>query len=696
MAFPSDVESSEDTHTLTASARSYLNPSNTLVLSAPSQVQSFLASEYSGTQFWALDAANAQAFINGQAYRGYQLNPDGKVGLSYINLPAGTWYIGVYNPTLTGTQTTVTYNELSAVSFPGEVFQNNVPMAVNGNPGAWRSQGFTITGNPDLYIETEGTGGKFMIMNPSQYQAFSSAYGNGFFGGTYSYTYALGGTSGGPDTEIEGQLKLSPGTWYLLWLNDSQTWQGGAGNISAFGSGTGGNSLATVPTDTTAPSLIATSPPDGATAVDTAANFVLTFDEAVRAGTGAIQIHNKDGSLAANISVSDTSQVTFSANSVVVNPSSDLSAGVHYITIAAGVVMDLAGNSFAGIGSTGFDFTVARFKATSNVSVANFAVNAGGWSSEDKYPRHVADVNGDGYADIVGFGQAGTLVSYGSASGTFSAPVTAVANFGQTQGWSSDNAFHRQLIDVNRDGRADIVGFGIGGVLVSIAQADGSFAAPKLGSTNFNQANGWSSEDAFTRTLADVNGDGFADVVGFGIAGTFVALGKGDGTFGAANFALANFGANQGWTSDNNFHRTVADVNGDGRADVIGFGIAGTLVALGQANGTFGAPTLAQANFGTSQGWSTQDAFARVAGDVNGDGKADVVGFGIAGTYVSYGQADGSFSAAAFDVANFGANQGWTSDNILHRELADVNNDKRADVVGFGFNGVFVSTAVGG
>ena len=328
--------------------------------------------------------------------------------------------------------------------------------------------------------------------------------------------------------------------------------------------------------------------------------------------------------------------------------------------------------------------------------VNNFAVNAGGWSSEDKFPRHVADVNGDGYADIVGFGAAGTLVAYGSASGAFSAPVTAVANFGQAQGWSSDNAFHRQLVDVNHDGRADIVGFGIGGVLVSLAQSDGSFAAPALGSTNFNQANGWSSEDAFTRTLADVNGDGFADVVGFGIAGTFVALGKGDGTFGAAAFALANFGANQGWTSDNTFHRTVADVNGDGRADVIGFGIAGTLVALGQANGSFAAPTLAQANFGTQQGWSSQDAFARAVGDVNGDGKADVVGFGIAGTFVSYGQADGSFSAAAFDVANFGANQGWTSDNVLHRELADINKDGRADIVGFGYNGVFASAAFAG
>ena len=328
--------------------------------------------------------------------------------------------------------------------------------------------------------------------------------------------------------------------------------------------------------------------------------------------------------------------------------------------------------------------------------VSNFAVNAGGWSSEDKYPRHVADVNGDGYADIVGFGQAGTLVAFGSASGAFSTPVTQIANFGQAQGWSSDNAFHRQLIDVNLDGRADIVGFGIGGVLVSLAQADGSFAAPKLGSSNFNAANGWSSEDAFTRTLADVNGDGFADVVGFGIGGTFVALGKGDGTFGNANFALANFGANQGWTSDNTFHRTVADVNGDGKADIVGFGIAGTLVALGQADGTFATPTLAQANFGTQQGWSTQDAFTRAVGDVNGDGRADVVGFGIAGTYVSYGLADGSFSAAAFDVANFGANQGWTSDNILHRELADLNKDGRADIVGFGYNGVFASAALSG
>jgi hypothetical protein len=288
------------------------------------------------------------------------------------------------------------------------------------------------------------------------------------------------------------------------------------------------------------------------------------------------------------------------------------------------------------------------------------------------------------------------LVALGQANGTFAAPVVAVANFGVNQGWTSDNIFRREMADVNGDGRDDIVGFGTFGVQVALAQSNGTFSAPTLGSNNFNPANGWASQDGFARTLADVNGDGRADIVGFGIAGTFVALGTGTGTFGAANFVLANFGVNQGWTSNNRFHREVGDVNGDGRADIVGFGTAGTLVALGQANGTFAAPVFALNNFGTNQGWSSQDAFTRDLADVNGDGRDDIVGFGVAGTLVSYGLSNGLFAAAEFELANFGANQGWTSDNIFHRELADVNGDGRADIVGFGQNGVFAAIAFDG
>lgn len=330
-----------------------------------------------------------------------------------------------------------------------------------------------------------------------------------------------------------------------------------------------------------------------------------------------------------------------------------------------------------------------QFSSPGGVLLNNFAVGAGGWSSQDLYPRHIADVNGDGFNDIVGFGQAGVWVSFGSANGSFRAAGLAVSSFGPTAGWTSDNQFHRELADVNGDGRADIVGFGAAGTFVSLARADGTFDNPAMMIANFATKQGWATQDGFVRTVGDVNGDGKADLIGFGYAGTLVSLGNGDGTFRNPTLALANFGVEQGWTSDNSLHRTVADVNGDGADDIIGFGYAGTYVALSNRNGTFAAPQLAVGNFGRDQGWSSQNGFAREVADVNGDGHGDIVGFGVAGTYVAYGQADGSFTAPKLDVEQFVTSQGWSSDGAFHREIADINNDGLNDIVGFGFAGVF-------
>ncbi len=341
-------------------------------------------------------------------------------------------------------------------------------------------------------------------------------------------------------------------------------------------------------------------------------------------------------------------------------------------------------------------FALIRFENPGAVRINDFTLGAGGWTSQDRVPRQMADVNGDGLADIVGFGQAGVQVALGTRDGSFAAPIAAIANFSLDQGWSSDSVFRRELADVNGDGRDDIVGFGTFGVLVALAEQGGQFAAPNLVSTNFNPANGWTSQDNFARALADVNGDGRADIIGFGIAGTFVALGSASGGFGEASFVLANFGANQGWTSNMRFHREVGDVNGDGRADIVGFGTFGTLVVMGRADGSFADPLFALRNFGSDQGWTSQDMFTRDLADVNGDGRDDVVGFGIAGTFVAYGQADGSLSEAAFEQASFGRDQGWTSDNIFRRELADLNGDGRADIVGFGQAGVFAAVALDG
>ena len=100
-------------------------------------------------------------------------------------------------------------------------------------------------------------------------------------------------------------------------------------------------------------------------------------------------------------------------------------------------------------------------------SISAFGPWAGGWSSDDTYPREVADVNGDGMADIIEFGQYGVWVALATGNGNFAQPGFELSAFGvNAGGWSSDDAYPREVADVNGDGMADIIGFGNAGVYV--------------------------------------------------------------------------------------------------------------------------------------------------------------------------------------------------------------------------------------
>jgi hypothetical protein len=67
-----------------------------------------------------------------------------------------------------------------------------------------------------------------------------------------------------------------------------------------------------------------------------------------------------------------------------------------------------------------------------------------------------------------------------------------------------------------------------------------------------------------------VNGDGKADLVGFGYNGVVARLSNGSSFTGGGTWNTEMV-YNQGWNA--NTVRCVADASGDGKADLIGFGL---------------------------------------------------------------------------------------------------------------------------
>jgi hypothetical protein len=54
-----------------------------------------------------------------------------------------------------------------------------------------------------------------------------------------------------------------------------------------------------------------------------------------------------------------------------------------------------------------------------------FGTDAGGWSSQNRYPRLLADINNDGKADIVGFADTGVFTSLALKRGVWRPAVPA-------------------------------------------------------------------------------------------------------------------------------------------------------------------------------------------------------------------------------------------------------------------------------
>lgn len=308
------------------------------------------------------------------------------------------------------------------------------------------------------------------------------------------------------------------------------------------------------------------------------------------------------------------------------------------------------------------------------------------WGKE--YPRMVADLTGNHAADIIGFGYDGVWVSLNDGQGNFSPPNIGVNDFCIATGWSIEK--HARFLAVLTDtGYPDIIGFGDAGVYIGRGNGDGSFQPAEFVVADLGYNSGWTPAE-HPRFVIDLNGNGKADIIGFGAAGVWTAMNKGDGTFYPAQYILADFGFNQGWRVEKH-PRYLVDLDGDGTPDIIGFGDAGVYVAMNKGDGTFQPMRMGLVDLGYNQGWRV-NKHLRLVGDILGIGKASIVVAQEDGeVLVAWGIGNGTFQIPRPAGVSLGyLNQYFQSDHSIYFPsylvfLADViGNGQRQQLIAFG------------
>ena len=286
----------------------------------------------------------------------------------------------------------------------------------------------------------------------------------------------------------------------------------------------------------------------------------------------------------------------------------------------------------------------------------------------------VADLNGDGKPDLIvtnSFDVSVSMLVNTTAPGSATASFTAPQNLATAEAPVSVIA-----ADINGDGKPDLIIANSGSNSLSV---EVNSTPPGATTLEFSSREDFATgNQPFSVTTADVNGDGKPDLISANNADNTVSVLL---NTTAAGSNIPSFATQQTFATGFAPNWVIAtDVNGDGKPDLITANVGDNTVSV-LLNTT--APGASTPSFATQHTFGTGNTPVSVtAADLNGDGKPDLMVANQSDNTVSVLLNTMPAPATTFDGNSFAAHQDFgTGTSPASVTTADLNGDGKPDLI---------------
>jgi hypothetical protein len=327
----------------------------------------------------------------------------------------------------------------------------------------------------------------------------------------------------------------------------------------------------------------------------------------------------------------------------------------------------------------------------------------GGWDQPQYYSTiQLADIDGAGRAELIGRGPGGILVNrFDTATQAWIAkhpvpPLGDAAHWDQPQYYTTI-----QLADIDGDGQAELIGRGVEGVEVwhyhpatdswtKLGPSD-PFADPAHGaadSTPWDQPQYYS-----TIRLADIDGDGQAELVGRSIEGIRVYHWDRKSCRWILRSSGPILADADGWDQPKHYSTIrLADIDGRTGAELIARGSDGLHTYRFDKQTNTWSPLSKIAELSDADGWDQPQHYITIQlADVDGSPGAELIARGSDGLHVYHFERESNSWSPLPTVIELSDANGWNQARYYRTiQLADIDGRPGAELIARGREGIRV------